>query len=346
MNELPFRRAAMPVAEKAPTTSTWLRAVIAHAASKLDTGVRAAEYASGRWPDDPGVVTMLRAAQTPTMISNSPALAAVSTVLADILAPTSASGELIRRGLTVSFGSNGTIKVPSVGPGSASFIAEGAPIPVKQLVTSGPTLTPYKLACITTLSGEMVRHTDAERLFSAALNESVGPGLDAVLFSNAAAVPGVSPAGLFNGITPLTPAATGSGKDDTMTADVATLFTAVAPVAGGMDFLLVASPKQAVSLSFRQGVVYPGVVASSALPDKTVAMIVPSAVAIAIDAPRIDSSTEAVLHTEDTSPGAVVASAPTRSLWQTDSVGLRLLAPASWGLRDVRGVAWMQNVNW
>jgi hypothetical protein len=128
--------------------------------------------------------------------------------------------------------------------------------------------------------------------------------------------------------------------------DIAALFTAVAPVAGGLDFLLVASPSQAISLAFRQGAVYPGVAASSALPDKTVAMIVPTAVAIAVEAPRIDASSEAVLHMEDTSPGAVVASAPTRSLWQTDSVGLRLIAPASWALRDVRGVAWMENVNW
>jgi hypothetical protein len=37
---------------------------------------------------------------------------------------------------------------------------------------------------------------------------------------------------------------------------------------------------------------------------------------------------------------------PVASLYQSDSVALRLRWPISWILRDVRGVSWMQNVNW
>jgi hypothetical protein len=51
------------------------------------------------------------------------------------------------------------------------------------------------------------------------------------------------------------------------------------------------------------------------------------------DEPRFDVSDQAVLHMEDTAPTAIgtagtptVVAAPVRSLWQTDSIGIRMLA--------------------
>jgi hypothetical protein len=77
-------------------------------------------------------------------------------------------------------------------------------------------------------------------------------------------------------------------------------------------------------------------------------------VSVGGEAPRFEVSDQATLHMEDTDvapivsmPGETPASAPpVRSLWQTDSLGLRLILPVNWVMRRsgmvaaIRGVAW------
>jgi hypothetical protein len=95
------------------------------------------------------------------------------------------------------------------------------------------------------------------------------------------------------------------------------------------------------------------VLASSALTTGTVLAIAPNAVASALDpVPRIDRSTEATLHM-DTTPGQFstvgspnVVSAPMRSLFSTDTIGLLLRFEVAWALRNAAGLAWTQSVNW
>ena len=134
-----------------------------------------------------------------------------------------------------------------------------------------------------------------------------------------------------------------------MATDIGKLLTAIAGVAGG-GFLLVAAAGQAVMLQLGLAREVPNVWASSALPAGTVIAIAPRAFVSIIEAPRVDSSIEAVVHMEDTSPAEIgsggVVAAPTRSLFQTNSVGLRVITPASWGLRAPGAVAWMSGVNW
>jgi len=52
----------------------------------------------------------------------------------------------------------------------------------------------------------------------------------------------------------------------------------------------------------------------------------------------------------DTVPAAIAngggVAAPARSLFQTNSVGLRMITPVSWSLRAAGAVAWMAGVNW
>jgi hypothetical protein len=88
------------------------------------------------------------------------------------------------------------------------------------------------------------------------------------------------------------------------------------------------------------------VLASAALPDKTVIAIAGNALASAVDAvPRLDIGDQGTIVMADDA-GAVMASAPTRSLWQTDTVSLRMRMEVSWGLRAAAGLAWTQNVVW
>jgi hypothetical protein len=64
-------------------------------------------------------------------------------------------------------------------------------------------------------------------------------------------------------------------------------------------------------------------------------------------APRFDVSDQAVLVYDDTAPAALgttgspaVVGAPARSLWQTDSVALRMMYDLNWGLRRTGMIAW------
>jgi hypothetical protein len=69
------------------------------------------------------------------------------------------------------------------------------------------------------------------------------------------------------------------------------------------------------------------------------------------DAPRMEMSDQATLHMEDTNPADLVISpstvaAPQRSLFQTDSLALRMVMPLNWVQRRAGTIAWTQNVTW
>jgi hypothetical protein len=328
-----------------------VRAVIATGLGALDKSARASEHARRQWGDDRTLELVLRAATSPTSLAGTPALAHVAVAFLKTLTPVSAGADLLQRGIGLNFNGAAQIKAPAISIPVADFVAEGAPIPVVQSVTSaGPTLTPHKLAVITSLTGEMMRNTNAETLVRQVLIESTGPAVDKVLFSaNAAATD--RPAGLLNGIAALTPAAAGE-KAQAIVDDLQTLALAIAPVAGNGNIVLVASPDAAVALRLRlpQTVEWP-VLTSAAVPARTVIAVAANAIVSAVEGtPQIDASQEASLH-RDTAPADIVSSGgvvatPVGTLYQTDSVGLRLRWPISWALRSSAGLAWMTNVNW
>ena len=328
-----------------------IRAAICIARGELEKPACPSEIARRDYADDRGLNFVMRAAQTPTSLANAPALATISQSFLDILRPVSAGADLLARGIGLSFDGAASIAIPGLSLPTAGFVGEGAPIPVVQAPTApGPTLSPFKLATITTLSGELLRSSNAEVLVRQALAESVGPALDSILLSAAAATPD-HPAGLLNGIAALTPAAPGE-KAQAVVDDLAALATAVAPVAGNSDVVLVAAPAQAIAIQLRvpAELAWP-ILSSASLAAGVVIAVAANAVVSAIDGPpQIDASQHAELH-RDTSPGEIVTAAgtiaqPIGSLFQTDEVGLRLRWPLSWGLRSPAGIAWLQSVNW
>ena len=71
------------------------------------------------------------------------------------------------------------------------------------------------------------------------------------------------------------------------------------------------------------------------------------------DSPRFEISDQATLHMEDTTPAHIgtagtpaVVAAPARSMFQTDSMALRLILPMNWTLRRAGVVAWVAGVTW
>jgi hypothetical protein len=66
--------------------------------------------------------------------------------------------------------------------------------------------------------------------------------------------------------------------------------------------------------------------------------------------PELSSSRMATVNM-DTAPLPIVdaggtVAAPTRSFWQTDTVGIKLGFGASWALRDPRALAWLSTTQW
>ena len=93
---------------------------------------------------------------------------------------------------------------------AGSFVGEGLPIPVRQGLFTSQTLTPKKMAVITTWTREIDEHSvpAIEGLLRDAISQDTAISLDSVLLdSNPATV--IRPAGILNGVTGLTPTAGG-----------------------------------------------------------------------------------------------------------------------------------------
>jgi hypothetical protein len=95
------------------------------------------------------------------------------------------------------------------------------------------------------------------------------------------------------------------------------------------------------------------IIDSSTVPAKTV-MLVDAAdfVVMQADNMRFEISDQATLHMEDTTPLDLVSgspgtvASPQRSLFQTDSLALRMVFPINWAFRRTGMVAYTTGINW
>ncbi len=305
------------------------------------------------WADDRAAGILTRAASGPALTSQAgwaKELATVAQAFLRTLVPMSAAAQLLDQAIALSFNGTAKITLPTITPGSASWVAEGQPIGVSQMPTgAGPSLEPYKLASIVVLSREMLESSNAEAIVRQALVDSTAPALDIALFSNVAGVAGLYPAGILNGVTGLT-ASTNTDKTAAMDDDLSALVEEIAPRAGNSSIAFVAAPAQATRIALRAQQTPGPVLMSATLSPKTVIAVATSALVAAIEPPTLDAGREASLHF-DTSPDEIVTAAgtvarPVGSLFQTDSVALRLRMPASWILRASGAVALVTNTGW
>jgi hypothetical protein len=292
----------------------------------------------------------------------------------ETLLPKSVFPRLSAAGLGLSFGRNGKIIIPtrSRTPTIAgSFVGEGQPIPVRQGAFTSQTLTPKKMAVITTWTREIDEHSvpAIEGLLRAAIGEDTAISLDSVLLdANAATL--VRPAGILNGVSGLTP--TAGGGFNAAVGDIKALTGAlITGTAGNVrNPVWIMNPQQVNSLGLiaMPGVgVFPfraevaagnlggwGIIDSGTVPLGTViAMDAADFVSVTGDGPRFEISDQATLHMEDTTPldlatvgTPAVAAAPAKSMFQTDSLALRLILPINWTIRRPGTVAWVAGVTW
>jgi HK97 family phage prohead protease len=280
---------------------------------------------------------------------------------------------LSAKGLTLAFGQAGKIVMPtrSRTPSLAgSFVGEGMAIPVRQGAFTSQTFTPKKLAVISVFTREMSEHSipAIEGVLREAIAQDTAIAIDSVLIDINPATT-IRPAGILNGVAALT--ATAGGGIPAIVGDLKQLVGAlIANLYGNLrNPCWLMNPGDMLSASLATAVntgIFPfmeqiqqgqlgniPIIDSATVPSKTVVLIDASDfVTMQGDAVRMELSDTATLHMEDTNPLDLVSgspgtvASPQRSLFQTDSIALRMIAPLNWAIRRPGTVAWTQNVTW
>ena len=320
----------------------------------------------------------IRAASAPAMTTVTGwAAELVQQIVSDFmetLMPKSVYPRLSAAGLSLTFGRNGKIIIPtrSRTPTIAgSFVGEGQPIPVRQGAFTSQTLTPKKMAVITTWTREIDEHSvpAIEGLLRNAIGEDTAISLDSVLLDVNPAT-AIRPAGILNGVAGLTP--TAGGGFNALVGDIKQITGAlITGTAGNVrNPVWIMNPQQMNSAGL---IAFPGVgvfpfreeiaagnlggwpiIDSGTVPLGTViAMDAADFVTVGGEGPRFEISDQATLHMEDTSPTDItttgtppVAAFPVKSMFQTDSLALRLILPINWTIRRAGTVAWVAGVTW
>lgn len=266
------------------------------------------------------------------------------------LAPMSAAARLMARGLPISLVSYSSVTVPyRTGRAALAWVAEGAPIPVKSYAMGAAKIGPLrKIAGITVHSRELARSASVASIFERLLREDVADSLDATVFGTAAASD-IAPAGLLNGVTPLSPAS--GGGLAAMEADLIALSAAIT-AAGAQSVMIVTTPQLAATLRIRKPELADMVWTAVGLPAGRVVAIDPEAFAFASGLVEVEASKSATVHME-TAPLAIstagtpnAASAPTRSVYQVDLIATRLIFDVSFAMRAPGLVAVINGAVW
>jgi hypothetical protein len=238
---------------------------------------------------------------------------------------------------------------------------------VRKLGLSSISLTPKKMGVISEFTREMALHSipSIEGVVRQAINDDTAVAIDTVLIDANPATT-VRPAGLLNGISGLTPSAA-AARIDKIIADISALMAPIIAARGGRDLVLLCNPAQKLSMSWAvtpmgQFIFQDGelasrgltVVSSTSMPATQLVMIDAADFAsVTGDSPQFDVSDVATIHEEDTTPLAIgtagappTVAAPVRSLWQTASIGIRMMLDMNWTMRRAGMVSWMTGVTW
>jgi HK97 family phage major capsid protein len=291
------------------------------------------------------------------------------------LIPFSVFPGVAAKGSSYTFGRNGVINLPlrNATPSLAgSFVGEGAPIPVRQGGFATAQLTPKKLAVISTFTREIAEHSTPaiEGIIRESIMMDTGVAIDTVML-DANPATAVRPPGLLNGVVAIGATAAGAASIIALNGDLKALTNALNAATFGniRDPVWLMQPQAATSASLAMTTTgdtpYRDEIARGTLLTYPIikSTVVPAATLILMDAadyasvteaaPRFDVSDQAVLHMDDTTPLAIgtpgtppVVAAPARSLWQTDTIGVRMILPMNWLLRRAGMVQFMTGMTW
>lgn len=297
----------------------------------------------------------------------------IYTDLMPLLLPHAILTRLAAKGLALSFGRAGRIIIPTRNATptlAGSFVGEGSPIPVRQGAFSSQTLVPKKVAVISSWTKEMSEFSTPaiEGVIRDAVQQDTQVAVDSVLIdANAATV--VRPAGLMNGITPLT-GTTGGGLT-AIVGDITKLVNQLTANTKGniRSPVWLINPQEvntaALAMSslgtfpFRDELARGTLnnipyIDSGTVPLATLILIdAADFVVVGEEGARIDLSDQASLHFEDTAPLDIstpgtppTVASPVKSLFQTDSIALRLVMRLNWLQRRTGTIVAANTLSW
>jgi len=297
----------------------------------------------------------------------------IYTDLMPLLLPHAILTKLAAKGLALSFGRAGKIVIPTrqrTPALSGSFVGEGQAIPVRQGAFTSQTLTPKKVAVITTWTKEMDEYSipAIEGILREAIQVDTGIAIDSVLIdANPATV--IRPAGLLNGVV-ATPPTAGGGLTSILGDLKALIGTLATNTYGNIRTpVWLLNPQEILKASlamapnglfpFRQEIAggtlnnIPFIESAIVAPGTVILIDAADFVTVGAEGPRLDISDQATLHMEDTAPldlvqagSPPVVAAPQKSLFQTDSLALRLLMWMNWVQRRAGTVVYATTVTW
>lgn len=291
----------------------------------------------------------------------------------DLLQPASVYPGLSGRGQRLNFGTAGQITIPTWATTptiAGSFVAEGAAIPVRQGALSSISLGPKKMAVITTFTREIMTYSNPtiQALVTRKIQDDTSKAIDTVLL-DATAASSVRPAGIRAGVSATT--ATAGGGFAALTGDLKNLLGALITSSNGnlRSPTWIMNPVQAVAIGLAQNSGgdftfaseiqqgrfggYPVIQSATVTAGMVILIDAADYVSVEGDSPMYSVSDQATLHMEDTAPLPIASTgapntvaAPVRSLYQTDSLALRMILPLNWALLRTGSVSWTQAVTW
>lgn len=368
----PARRPHGAVGKDAAPRDLIFRSAAVFAVS-ASTGKDALDVMERMYGDDEGTGIVVKAAVAGAT-TTAPGWAAelVNTAMTDFLEtlrPQSVYPALAAAGGgRLAFGPNqGAIKIPSRAATPSiggSFVGEGAPIPVRRLGLTSITLSPKKMGVISVFSREIARYSTPaiEALIRNEIIADTAITLDSLLL-DASAGSAVRPAGLLNGVTPL--AATTGGGHAAILGDIRKLQVAFDAVNASGNIMLLMNPAQALALELTPGpdgtlgwardiMARYRVTTSTAIPaGQIIAIRADDFVTATGDVPEFETSNEATIHLEDTTPAQIgtagtpaVVAAPVQSMFQTAQTAIRMLLDVSWAMRRAGMVQTITSASW
>jgi HK97 family phage prohead protease len=276
------------------------------------------------------------------------------------------------RGMNITLGRYNQISMPTrqaTPTVAGSFVAEGAPIPVRQAAFTAVTIGLKKMAVITSYTREIAEHStpEIETILRQLIMDDTGVAVDTV-FIDATSATAVRPAGIRAGVAGQTP--TAGGGFTALVGDIKLLVGILAGMNSLTNPVWIMNPVQQIAISLTQNaggefpfqaeingnrlMGYPVVISSTVPAGMIILINAADLMVVQGDTPRFDVSDQATLHFEDTTPLQIstpgspnTVAAPVRSMFQTDSLALRMILPMNWAIRRLPApVAWMTGVTW
>lgn len=295
----------------------------------------------------------------------------VQTAMAEfltLLQPFSIYPAMRDMGMGLTFGPNsGSIKIPFSSSTTAlagGFVLEGDPIKVGRLTLDSSTLTPHKFGIIVPMTREAMKYTTPalEAVVRAELLNRTGITLDGLLVDSTAGS-ATRPAGLLYGVSAAA-TAYGGGDYTAFLKDMEALLAPFDSANAGRNLALIMHPSQARAIKMMPGPNNTGfgwanqfladfriLVSTSATADRIIAVDTADFVTGTGDTPEFMASDQAVIHMSDTPLEIVSGTGPTtadpvRSMFQTNSVALRMLMDVTWAMRRTGMVQYIDSVTW